>query len=40
MDFSVTESRLLVPSSKITIDGLEANALAIAILCFCPPEIF
>ena len=38
--FSVAWSNALVASSKIRIDGLLYNALAIEILCFCPPEIF
>ena len=40
MDFSVIESRLLVASSKIIISGLRNNTLAMANLCFSPPDIF
>ena len=36
--FSDSESRALVASSKIRIEGSFTMALAIAILCFCPPE--
>ena len=35
--FSDSESRALVASSKIKIEGSFTMALAIAILCFCPP---
>ena len=38
--FSVIESRLLVASSIISISGFLSSALAIASLCFCPPERF
>ena len=36
---SVFGSNELVGSSKINIFGLKYNALAIPILCNCPPEI-
>ena len=35
---SVISSKALVASSKINIFGLLYRALAIAILCFCPPD--
>jgi hypothetical protein len=37
--FSLTESKALVASSKRRILGYLRIALAIAILCFYPPEI-
>ncbi|KAF8110578.1 hypothetical protein N665_0081s0011 [Sinapis alba] len=36
--FSDSESNALVASSKRSIAGFFNMALAIAILCFCPPE--
>ena len=36
--FSVLRSNELVTSSKIITSGSKYNALAIPILCFCPPE--
>ena len=36
----VLESKELVASSNIKIFGFLYKALAIPILCFCPPEIF
>ena len=39
ISLSVSESRELVASSKTKISGSEYKALAIAILCFCPPDI-
>lgn len=35
---SSLESRAEVASSRIKIDGRLINALAMATLCFCPPE--
>uniref|UniRef100_A0A224Y5I2 Putative secreted protein n=1 Tax=Panstrongylus lignarius TaxID=156445 RepID=A0A224Y5I2_9HEMI len=37
--FSDSGSSALVASSRIKIDGSLIKALAIAILCFCPPDI-
>lgn len=36
--FSLCVSKADVASSKSSILGSRTNALAIAILCFCPPE--
>ena len=36
--FSVLRSNAFVASSKIKISNFEYNALAIPILCFCPPD--
>ena len=38
--FSLLLSKAEVASSKINIFGLFNKALAIAILCFCPPDNF
>ena len=40
IDFSVFESKADVASSKIKILGFLRSALAIATLCFSPPESF
>ena len=40
ISFSVFGSKALVASSKIKIFGFLYIALAIAILCFWPPDIF
>ena len=40
IDFSVLVSRAEVASSKINILGFFKSALAIATLCFSPPESF
>ena len=40
MAFSVTESKLLVASSKISTSGFFNRARAIASRCRCPPERF
>jgi len=38
MSSSVSASRLDVASSKIRSSGIIMTALAMAILCFCPPD--
>ena len=40
IDFSVLESKADVASSKIKIFGFLRSALAMATLCFSPPESF
>ena len=40
ISFSVLISSELVNSSKINNSGLDTNARAIPIFCFCPPDNF
>jgi hypothetical protein len=39
ISLSISKSNALVASSKIKTSGLLYKALAIPILCFCPPDI-